>query len=87
MTEGVDGLLREKTRPPGIPKTSDDRIAEVIRLTQTDPPHEATHWTLRAMARTVGLAASTVRDIHCPAMHVHMHEREEGAWSVSASLA
>lgn len=63
MTEGVDGLLREKTRPPGIPKTSDDRIAEVIRLTQTDPPHEATHWTLRAMARTVGLAASTVRDI------------------------
>lgn len=63
MKEGVDGLLREKTRPPGIPKTADDKIADVIRLTQTNPPHEATHWTLRAMAKTVGLAASTVRDI------------------------
>lgn len=63
MSEGVAGLLREKTRPPGIPKTADEKVAEVIRLTQADPPHEATHWTLRAMAKTVGLAASTVRDI------------------------
>lgn len=60
--EGVDGLLREKTRPPGTPKTPDDKVAEVIRLTQ-EPPHEATHWTLRAMATRVGLAASTVRAI------------------------
>ncbi len=63
MTEGLAGLLREKTRPPGIPKTANEKVAEVIRLTQADPPHEATHWTLRAMAKTVGLAASTVRDI------------------------
>lgn len=63
MTQGVDGLLREKTRPPGIPKTPDAKVKEVIHLTQTPPPHEATHWTLRAMATTVGLAASTVRDI------------------------
>jgi transposase len=63
MSEGVAGLLREKTRPPGISKTSDEVVAEVIRLTQTAPPHEATHWTLRAMAQAVGLAASTVRDI------------------------
>ena len=63
MSEGVDGLLQEKTRPPGIPKTAAATAAAVIRLTQTDPPHEATHWTLRAMAKAVGLAASTVRDI------------------------
>jgi len=63
MTEGVAGLLREKTRPPGIPKTPEDKVSEVIRLTQSDPPHEATHWTLRAMAKAVGLAASTVREI------------------------
>ena len=61
--EGVDGLLREKTRPPGTPKTPDDKIAEVIRLTQEPPDSEATHWTLRAMAAKVGLAASTVRTI------------------------
>jgi len=63
MTEGVDGLLHEKTRPPGIPKTGADKAAEVIRLTQGPPPPDATHWTLRAMAKVVGLAASTVRDI------------------------
>ncbi len=63
MDEGVEGLLREKTRPPGIPKTPDDKVADVIRLTQEAPPHEATHWTLRAMAKRVGLAASTVRGI------------------------
>lgn len=63
MMEGVDGLLREKTRPPGTPKTPDDKVAEVIRLTQEAPPHAATHWTLRVMAKRVGLAASTVRII------------------------
>jgi len=63
MTEGVEGLLREKTRPPGTPRTPSEKVAEVIRLTQAAPPHEATHWTIRAMGKAVGLAASTVREI------------------------
>ena len=63
MTAGVVGLLHEKTRPPGIPKTAADKTAEVIRLTQGIPPPDATHWTLRAMAKAVGLAASTVQGI------------------------
>lgn len=63
MVAGVDGLLHEKTRPPGIPKTAADKMAEVIRLTQGPPPPDATRWTLRALAKAAGLAASTVRDI------------------------
>ena len=63
MAEGVDGLPREKTRPPGTPRTSDEKVVEVIRLTREPPPHEATHWTIRAMGKAVGLAASTVREI------------------------
>jgi transposase len=63
MMEGVDGLLRDKTRPPGKPPVAADRTAEVVRLTLAPPPHEATHWTLRAMAKVVGLAASTVQGI------------------------
>ena len=63
MSEGIDGLLREKTRPPGIPRTADTKIDEVVRLTLEPPPHEATHWTVRAMGKAVGLAASTVRAI------------------------
>ena len=63
MMEGVDGLLRDKTRPPGKPSVAADRTAEVVRLTLAPPPHEATHWTLRAMAKAVNLAASTVQGI------------------------
>ena len=63
MEAGVDGLLRDRTRPPGKAPIPDDRVAEVVRLTLAPPPHEATHWTVRAMAKTVGLAVSTVQDI------------------------
>jgi hypothetical protein len=63
MAEGVNGLLLDKTRLPGKPPVAVGRTAEVVRLTQAPPPHEATHWTLRAMAKAVGLAASTVQGI------------------------
>ena len=63
MEEGVEGLLRDKTRPPGISPTPADKVAEIVKLTQEQPPHEATHWTLRAMAKRVGVAPSTVRGI------------------------
>jgi len=63
MTEGVDGLLRDKTRPPGTRPVQRERVDDVVRLTLNPPPHEATHWTARAMAATVGLAVSTVQTI------------------------
>jgi len=63
MHEGVEGLLRDKSRPPGTAPVPPEHVAEIIRLTQEPPPHEATHWTLRAMARVAGIAASTVQGI------------------------
>ena len=63
MREGVDGLLRDKTRPPGKAPIAPEQVAEIVRLTHTPPPGEATHWTLRAMAKVAGVAASTVRTI------------------------
>ena len=63
MEEGVDGLLRDKTRPPGTPPVPKERAEEVVRLTLKPPPHEATHWTGRAMAKAIGLAVSTVQEI------------------------
>jgi transposase len=60
---GVSGLLTDKTRPPGKAPVPADKVAEVVRLTQQPPPHEATHWTARAMARTVGLGVVTVQRI------------------------
>jgi transposase len=63
MHEGVAGLLYDKTRSPGTAPLATDRVAEVVRMTQTPPPHQATHWTLRAMAKVAGIAPSTVQAI------------------------
>ena len=63
MQDGVDGLLRDKSRPPGKAPIPPERVAEIVRLTQAPPPHEATHWTVRAMAKVAGVAASTVQGI------------------------
>ena len=63
MDEGVDGLLHDKTRPPGTPPIALHRVEEIVALTLKPPPHEATHWTLRAMAKVSGVAASTVQTI------------------------
>ena len=60
---GVHGLLEDKARPPGKAPVNDTRIADVVRLTHEPPPHEATHWTVRAMAKAVGLAVATVQKI------------------------
>lgn len=63
MHEGVDGLLRDRSRPPGEAPVPPKHVAEIVRLTQAPSPHEATHWTLRAMAKVAGIAASTVQGI------------------------
>ncbi len=51
--EGVDGLLRDKTRPSRVPPLGQAIIDRVVALTATAPPHEATHWTAAAMAKAV----------------------------------
>ena len=61
--EGVDGLLRDKTRPPGTPPISPDVVARVVTLTCGPPPHQATHWTGRAMAKAVGISLRSVQRV------------------------
>jgi len=58
---GVDGLLRDKTRKPGKPPIAAEIAAQVVALTCTEPPHEATHWTGRAMAKTIGISLGSVQ--------------------------
>lgn len=60
MSEGVDGLLRDKSRPPGIAPLDGELVERVVALTLETPRQEATHWTVRAMAKAVGIAASSV---------------------------
>jgi transposase len=61
--QGVGGLLRDKTRKPGKPPIAAEVVARVVALTCADPPHQATHWTGRAMARAVGISLTSVQRI------------------------
>jgi hypothetical protein len=64
MAAGIEGLLRDKTRPSRIPALGAEVTARVVTLTTTgDPPGETTHWTAAAMAQLVGISASSVQRI------------------------
>jgi len=63
MQAGVDGLLRDKTRPSRIPPLGQAVIDRVVALTGTDPPGETTHWTAAAMAKATGISVSSVQRI------------------------
>jgi transposase len=61
---GVEGLLRDKTRPSRIPALAQAKVTEVIRRTlEEPPPGEATHWTVRAMAQASSVSPAKVHQI------------------------
>ena len=61
--EGVDGLLRDKTRKPGKAPLPPPTIAKILALPCGKPPKAATHWTGRAVADAVGVSLSAVQRI------------------------
>ncbi len=63
MTDGVAGLLRDKTRPARIAPLGTAVEARVIATTLADPPGETTHWTASAMAQASGISVSSVQRI------------------------
>src|SRR5512144_1850913 len=60
---GIEGLLRDKTRKPGKAPLSAETVAQILTLPCAEPPGEATHWTGRAVARTVGVSLRAVERI------------------------
>jgi len=78
--EGVDGLLRDKTRKPGRAPLSTKIVARVLELTCSEPPGAATHWTGRAVAKAVGVSLRAVQRIwekHPLKPHLQTLERPE----------
>ena len=63
MAEGVDGLLRDKTRKPGKPPLPAEMVQLVIDLVTGPPPGEATHWTGRMLAKAAGVSLRSVQRI------------------------
>ena len=64
--EGVDGLLRDKTRKPGRAPLAPEMVARILALPCSEPPGEVTHWTGRAVAKAVGVSLRAVQRIWEP---------------------
>lgn len=63
LAKGVEGLLKDASRPPRRKPLTAEKIAEVVHQTlHTRPPH-ATHWSVRTLAAATGLSASSIQRI------------------------
>jgi transposase len=63
MQEGVDGLLRDKTRKPGKAPLPAATVQYVIDLVLGPPPGETTHWTGRMLAKAAGVSLRSAQRI------------------------
>ena len=63
MQEGVEGLLRDKTRPSRIQPPPPRVTERVVARTLEDPPGETTHSTALMMATEVGISVSLAQRI------------------------
>ena len=63
MKEGVDGLLRDKTRPPDKKPMSVAVKRKVLPKTAGETPPNATHWSVRSMAKAMGISHISVQRI------------------------
>lgn len=61
--QGVDGLLRDKTRKPGKAPIALATVAKVLALPCSEPSGTTTHWTGRAVAKAVGISLRAVQRI------------------------
>jgi transposase len=60
---GVDGLLRDATRPGRKPPLAPSTIERIVEMTLAAPPGEATHWTGRMMAKAAAVSHRSVQRI------------------------
>lgn len=63
MRESMEGLKRDKTRPPGRKRLPPEIRAKVLAKTTTETPPDATHWSARGMAKAMGLSHTSVQRI------------------------
>ena len=63
MHEGIDGLLRDKTRLPGTPPLPESVRQKVLAKTASETPPDATHWSVRTMAKALGISRMSVQRI------------------------
>ena len=73
LKERIEGLSDEPR--PGRPRTlTDDQVAKVVERTLSATPADATHWSLRSMAKESGLSHTTIWRIWGVGLQPHRSE-------------
>jgi len=63
LASGLTWLERDATRPGRKPPLSGEVIARVVQMTLHEKPPAGTHWSVRKLAKAVGLSRSSVQRI------------------------
>src|SRR5215217_819909 len=63
MEAGVEGLLRDATRPSRKAPLTPATVERIVEMTLAGPFGEATHWTGRTMAKATGVSHRSVQRI------------------------
>jgi transposase len=61
--KGVDGLLKDATRPSRVKPLTPEKIKQVVHITLHEKPPNATQWSLRSMAKAADVSYSSVQRI------------------------
>jgi transposase len=73
MAKGVDGLLKDATRPSRVTPLAPEKVKQVVHMTLHERPPNATHWSLRSMAAAAGISYSSVQRIwHAHGLKPHL---------------
>jgi transposase len=81
---GVAGLL-DLPRSGQPRRLSEERRAEILRVTQQEPPLKGKRWTIRTLARTLGVTQHQVRQIWAEA-GLRPHDPSDDHMAVQASV-
>ena len=63
VAKGVDGLLKDATRPPRRKPLTAEKIKQVVDMTLHEKPPNATQWSVRSMAAAAAVSYSSVQRI------------------------
>lgn len=63
LEAGIDGLKRDKSKKPGKAPLPDAVKSKVVEMAATSRPENATHWSLRLLAKANGISARSVERI------------------------
>jgi transposase len=75
MAKGVEGLLKDATRPSRVKPLRPEKVKQVGHMTLHEKPPNATHWSMRSMARAAGISYSSVQRIwHAHGLKPHRVE-------------